>query len=418
MANRPNNEKRQQDLPNFKVNPEYEGLFSRLSQDAYNELKESIRVNGQYVPIVVNSNYVLLDGHNRLKACRELGAVPKFEIKKFAAQEEEVEFVIRVNLERRHMSAFQRIQKAYLLEDIEKKKARARQIVHLRQGNKLPSVQNDNNGEDENGRVIERCAKAADVSPTTYMKARYIIKHGTFEQNSMMENRESSIDKMYQELKEANGTVEDSPPFQGRVEQVSKDIKLIYGDFRAVSKHEIAADSIKLIIPSRVPSENRMETIAYLARFAENALKPGGFLVLQTDFLHLCEVNDIIARNTESLKLFWLLIVKANPPHGAMFPVQSNLELHILFHKIPIPMLSDRKFVDFMDLTDYEPSYEIPEKIVEQLIISLSSENETVCDPMSAYGFVARSATKMKRQYIGIEMNWQSFDAALRLLRL
>ena len=49
-----------------------------------NVLKNSISNKGLHLPIIINQDNVILDGHNRLKICQELGIEPKFEVKEFS----------------------------------------------------------------------------------------------------------------------------------------------------------------------------------------------------------------------------------------------------------------------------------------------------------------------------------------------
>ena len=44
-----------------------------MSQNEFQALKESINRHGLYFPIIVNKDHVLLDGHHRYEAYRELG---------------------------------------------------------------------------------------------------------------------------------------------------------------------------------------------------------------------------------------------------------------------------------------------------------------------------------------------------------
>ena len=63
--------------PQVKINPEYASLVSELSPEEYESLKQSIKDNGLHVPIIVNQNGIILDGHHRYKACQELGVESK-----------------------------------------------------------------------------------------------------------------------------------------------------------------------------------------------------------------------------------------------------------------------------------------------------------------------------------------------------
>ena len=90
-----------------KINPEYSKLIYPLSKSEYKILKGSISNNGLHLPIIVNQDNVILDGHNRLKICQELGIEPHFEVIEFKDSLQEKEFVIEINLKRRHLNTFQ-----------------------------------------------------------------------------------------------------------------------------------------------------------------------------------------------------------------------------------------------------------------------------------------------------------------------
>jgi ParB-like chromosome segregation protein Spo0J len=80
--------------------------------EEYISVKQSIIENGQYYPIIVNQDGIVLDGHHRFKICTELGTKPLFTVRKFKDVLDEKLFVIKSNLERRHLNNFQRIELA------------------------------------------------------------------------------------------------------------------------------------------------------------------------------------------------------------------------------------------------------------------------------------------------------------------
>ena len=82
-------------------------LFPEMQEQEFEELKQDIRKHGQQVPIILYEGKVV-DGRHRLRACGELGIVPRFE-KMVAANEAEVsQAVVSINLHRRHLSEGQR----------------------------------------------------------------------------------------------------------------------------------------------------------------------------------------------------------------------------------------------------------------------------------------------------------------------
>ena len=108
----------------IKIKAEYAKLVPQLSEGEYNELKQSIKENGLWSPIIINKNGYILDGHHRYRICRELGISPNIIVKIFDDQLQEKLFVIDSNLTRRQLSEFARIEialtKKPILEQIAK----------------------------------------------------------------------------------------------------------------------------------------------------------------------------------------------------------------------------------------------------------------------------------------------------------
>jgi ParB-like chromosome segregation protein Spo0J len=78
-------------------------IFPKLDQASFEALRLDIQRNGLRNPIIVKDGEVL-DGQNRLQACKDLGITPRFEEYK---GDDLVEFVLAQNLHRRHLSAGQ-----------------------------------------------------------------------------------------------------------------------------------------------------------------------------------------------------------------------------------------------------------------------------------------------------------------------
>jgi len=100
------------------IDEEYAHLMSPLSDLDPETLKLSIQRRGQYVPIIVNQDGVILDGHLRYGACQELGIKPEIKVRHFENRLEEKKFIIEVNLCRTHLNDFQRSELQKNLESI------------------------------------------------------------------------------------------------------------------------------------------------------------------------------------------------------------------------------------------------------------------------------------------------------------
>lgn len=83
-------------------------LFDALSEDEYEALKASIAEKGLLVPITRDQNGVVLDGHHREQACRELGIEPRYEVQYCADDSERKVRALVMNLVRRHLTREQK----------------------------------------------------------------------------------------------------------------------------------------------------------------------------------------------------------------------------------------------------------------------------------------------------------------------
>lgn len=87
-------------------------LFPMLSDTELEQLAADITANGQKVPIIVQNNQILIDGRNRLEACRRAGIEPviKDMADAYPGVTDVVGFIISANLHRRHLTDEQRDQ--------------------------------------------------------------------------------------------------------------------------------------------------------------------------------------------------------------------------------------------------------------------------------------------------------------------
>ncbi|MEM4443566.1 MAG: MT-A70 family methyltransferase [Candidatus Nitrosocaldus sp.] len=121
-------------LTDIKEKEEYRSLLPLIVEEDYNRLKEDIEKRGIQLPLIVNSNKVLLDGYTRLRIARELGIqhIPCI-IRTFDNELEEKEFVLTINVYRRHLNTAQRVEVAIRLLAIEKERALLRKLLPLKQ---------------------------------------------------------------------------------------------------------------------------------------------------------------------------------------------------------------------------------------------------------------------------------------------
>ncbi len=134
-------------------------LFPEMSEEEYRALKEDIKKHGLTVPLEKYEGQVI-DGKNRLRACRELGIPPKFV--EWNGKGSLVEHVVTMNLKRRHLTEGQRAAIAKEILPMLEREAKERQLSVLKKGSKPPDVEKI--PQRERGRARDQAAKIVGVN--------------------------------------------------------------------------------------------------------------------------------------------------------------------------------------------------------------------------------------------------------------
>lgn len=214
----------------LRVNSEYDALLPKLSGEDFEDLKLSIKTEGQHHQIIVNADSEILDGHHRVRACQELGIQPRIETKTFPNKLLEKKFVIESNLRRRHLNDFQRAKLVLPLLEIEKELAKQRQEHSTTEGNislsprstkarkplteeqkekrrlrqKAKTEEKKKAGivRQKEKRAREIVAKKIQMSDRTLEKAKTVIEKGSARLQEQVESGQTSIDRAYKKLKQ------------------------------------------------------------------------------------------------------------------------------------------------------------------------------------------------------------------------
>jgi ParB-like chromosome segregation protein Spo0J len=204
----------------LRLNPEYDKLLPKMSEEELAELKNSIQTEGQHYPIIVNEDLEVLDGHHRFRACTELGIEPDFEVRKFDDKLMEKKFVIEVNLRRRHLNNFQLVELAVPLLEIEKALAKKRQSKGGKNGRDMQlGLASDDAEPEPKAKATEAVAKKAGVSTRTLERGKKIIEKASEDDKQKLREGKTSISKVYQEIV----TAENPQPLKETIEFLGQD---------------------------------------------------------------------------------------------------------------------------------------------------------------------------------------------------
>jgi DNA modification methylase len=422
------------------INPEYSSLVYSLSKSEYELLKNSISNKGLHLPIIINQDNVILDGHNRLKICQELGIEPKFEVKEFQDPLQEKEFVIEINLKRRHLNSFQIAELEYKMEEIHKERAKRRSFSNLKNlKENMSTAPNDaidlKEKKEETGKVSEIIAKKTGLSPRTYERAKKIIEEGSEELKEKLRSNKTTISKEYDKIQRDRKRQELLSQLNIQSQKNNNNFennnyKLVYGDFIEQSQKEIPDSSIDLIFTDPPYGKENLSLYQELAKLSVRVLKPGGSLVFLVGHIILDDVFTIfrevsLKNNNSNLKYWWTLAVKHSGHHRKIYPRYVFAEWKPLLWYVKGEQLNDliisNTIGDYIESTPpskvLHPWEQSPTE-AEYIIKNLTLQNQKVLDPMMGSGTTGIAALKLNRKFIGIEKEAQNFEIAKSKIEL
>ena len=412
------------DPPMVKINEEYAALVPKLPQHEYESLKQSIKENSLYHPLIINQDKILLDGHQRFKACQELGLKPQIVVKIFDDFLDEKLFVINSNLKRRHLTVAQKVEMGYALKPIYIEIARRNKLSNLKQNSINNNQGNNKNKRDSSepsgsneplGRVNDVIARNVGLSRTTYERGERVLREDPQLWNRQVKTGKAEINKAFNILKRNQKKEELLLEAKQASGQLPEGIRLVQGDFIQKATRELIQDnSIDLIFTDPPYGTEWLPLYKGLAKVASRVLRAGGSLV--TNVGH-CKIPDVIQfmENAE-LAYWWPLAVRLSGPYSRCHNRGVSIKWKPLLWFVKGAKTNALDYVS--DLVESEA----PEKLAreweqssieaEHVISRLTVENQIVFDPMMGSGTTGIVAQKLNRRFIGIELDKKKFEIA------
>lgn len=391
----------------LSVNSEYDKLVPPLSSEEYNSLKESIKNNGLWIPIICNPEGIILDGHHRFRVCVELKIKSKFAVREFDNKLLEKKFVIECNLKRRQLNDFQKAELGIPLLEIERQLAEKRQ---LDAGDSIPLASND-----AKGKSSEIVAKKLGMSGTTFERAKKIIEKAPEEVKKRLRENDirTSITKEYQNLVKTEKKAIRQEKIKELQVNLPEKVTLHNTEFQKVF---IEGNSVSLIITDPPYHEKDLHLYNDLAIHASRVLRDGGSLLCYAGQFAIHKVIGMMEEH--GLKFQWPMIILHGGPTTAMWGKK------ILVGYMPMLWFVKGKYDGDMvrDVVQSEfqgkEMHEWAKSTIESdyFIKHMTIENEIVYDPFLGSGTFGVSAVKLNRQFIGCEINLEHFENAQRII--
>lgn len=146
------------------------GIFPLMEGAEFGALVNDIREHGQREPITLYEE-MILDGRNRERACREAKIKPRFVEWKPRNGESPVDYVVSLNLKRRHLNESQRAMVGAAIVPLEAAAARERE----REGGRLKGSANLRDA----GKATDAAAALVNVSARSVESARQVTDKGS-----------------------------------------------------------------------------------------------------------------------------------------------------------------------------------------------------------------------------------------------
>ena len=176
------------------VDPEFESLIPPLSEEEFAQLEQNILEEGECHDPLITWNRILLDGHNRWKIIQKYPGEVDYECTELIlfSRNEAMAWMIRNQLGRRNLPAYERARLALRLKETIAAEAKANQ------GTRTDLCQKSDRSSIDTKKEL---AKVAGVSHDTIHKVDVIEQKAPEEVKEQLRRGEVSINKAYKDVR-------------------------------------------------------------------------------------------------------------------------------------------------------------------------------------------------------------------------
>lgn len=218
------------DIKNLKVDKEFEKLLPVPMPEELENLENSILQYGMLDPIKIwqepdTGEWIIIDGHNRYNILKKHNIDWNYWqdykiMTELETREDVKQWMFEQQLGRRNLSPEEKYDIVQKFKDMFQKRAKENQSFG---GKGISNLREVN--------VQKEMAKATGISAGSYYKLDYVKKHGSKEINQQLHDKEISIDKAYQMVKNPKPTKKESITpeqkiieFDNRMNEIDKEI--------------------------------------------------------------------------------------------------------------------------------------------------------------------------------------------------
>ena len=267
----------------LKINKMLDEIIPPLEPEKFEALKQSIKEKGLYKPIDVMEDGTIIDGHNRYRACRELGIAPAANIiAGIKTIEEALDYSFEINFRRRQLNPFRQAEWAINV-------LKAKGKLHKEGGNPKVTLSQER---------VEELASKVGISDTTIQRSIKIAESAPDKIKERLRNAELGIKDVYEFM-----TTLDKFPVDKKedFEKDFKEGKVDTTNIKKVYEHSLEAEESFNDYNELVQSQVRpnFEDELYTPTFDDKRLKQ-----LQHDLLTTSGGNPKLATRFIEVPIF------------------------------------------------------------------------------------------------------------------
>ena len=381
----------------MKIHPVAD-LFPMMSTSELNELAESIRKEGLLQPCVRQGD-VLIDGRNRLAACKLAGKEPRFVEYE---GDSPVAFILGINLARRHLDKGQKIALALEIEPHfaeEAEQIRRKKISESRRNEMVENVPPSQKSRDQaaaavgvSGKLVSAAKAIREADPERFEK----VKQGTLSVAKAKKEIKAEQDK--RDLVEAQKQITEDK--RRKIESVC--------DLRVCSCAELFASGIK---PDAVITDPPYphEFLPVFTELAEGCKAAGVPLVaVMSGQSYLPEV---MSRLCEHLQYRWTLAYMTPGGSCRIWPLKIDCQWKpVLLFGEATDVVFDVFRSDAGDKRFHEWGQSLSG--MAALVERLTKPGQLICDPFLGAGTTGAVALQLGRRFVGCDVDRVAVEQA------
>lgn len=386
-----------------------------LTPDEYEGLVSDIAIHGVQVPVELDEEGDVLDGHHRLRACAELGIRDYPSIIRYGLSEEEkVEHIVALNSARRHLT---RQQRRELAVELGARGWSTRRIASAL-GVTQPTVRADLEHPGERNLSPDKVtgadgksypARRPAVIATSQAERRGALdalKDLPAEQVPGRMTTAKRIEKLARRERAAQRAFT-------RLGDVSLGESTLWlGDFRERGR-EIADESVSLIITDPPYDRESLPLYSGVAELAARVLKPNGVLVCYAGQLFLPEIIEMLGAH---LDYWWTIALVLDGDHTQVHQRKVQVCWKALLIYVPRGGEAPEWISDlYRSETFWRPDHPWQQSrgVADYLVGRFTQPGDLIVDPMVCTGTVG-VATMLagSRRFLGIDINEKNLSIA------